>query len=209
MLGDICVLLIGQHSSLKRARTSVFHPQLLPAPNSTTNERTTIPRFSQRQAERLRRAQLRPKRRNAYCRWRVMSETYRQQAFGRPTFIDGSASGSSSGRDRYDILDATNLYHDHDHDYAGHRVQPLHIPPQEGFPPGHQYAYASHSSGVSLPGKRTSHLTAVRPSSHVGYPYPSSFLAPLILAAPCSWVAIPTPLGCRIGMTFIWLQSTQ
>ncbi|KAI8940738.1 hypothetical protein NX059_002003 [Plenodomus lindquistii] len=78
-----------------------------------------------------------------------MSETYRQQAFGRPTFIDASASGSSSGRDHFDILDANDFYHD---DSQGRRAPSLHIPSQDGYPPGHPFAYASHSSSVSLPG---------------------------------------------------------
>lgn len=85
-----------------------------------------------------------------------MSETYRQQAFGRPTFIDGSARASSSGRDGYDMLDATTLYHDDDDDdgdYTGHRVPPLHMASPASYAPGHQYGYASsHSTGVSLPG---------------------------------------------------------
>ncbi|KAF1851024.1 uncharacterized protein K460DRAFT_26457 [Cucurbitaria berberidis CBS 394.84] len=96
-----------------------------------------------------------------------MSETYRQQAFGRPTFIDASASGSSSGRDHFDILDAANLYHDQ-HDYPGHRVQPLHIAVQDGYPPGHQFAYPSHSSGVSLPGLQ---YTSPTMAGHIPQPY--------------------------------------
>jgi hypothetical protein len=80
-----------------------------------------------------------------------MSETYRQQAFGQPTFIDEPASGNSSGRDHFDMLDAANLFHDN---YQSHRGQPLQIPAPDGYQAGHQYGYASHSSGVTLPGKR-------------------------------------------------------
>ncbi|KAF2854296.1 hypothetical protein T440DRAFT_272361 [Plenodomus tracheiphilus IPT5] len=77
-----------------------------------------------------------------------MSETYRQQAFGRPTFIDASASASSSGRDHFDMLDANDFYHD---DSQGRRAPSLHLGSQEGFSHGQAFAYASHSS-VSLPG---------------------------------------------------------
>ena len=49
-------------------------------------------------------------------RWRVMSGPYRPQAFGRPTYIDASASASSSGRDPFDdLLHATEssfFHHD-------------------------------------------------------------------------------------------------
>ena len=84
-----------------------------------------------------------------------MSETYRQQPFGRPTFIDAPASGNLSGRDPFDMLDATTFYHQDD-DYQGQRLHPLQIPSsQDGYAHGQQFAYASHSSGVSLPGKRT------------------------------------------------------
>ncbi|KAF2031380.1 hypothetical protein EK21DRAFT_63360 [Setomelanomma holmii] len=76
-----------------------------------------------------------------------MSEFHRQQAFGSETFIDVSASGSSSGRDAYDNLDAAHLYHDNNYRALPH---PLQIP-QDGFAHGH-FAYALHSSGASLPG---------------------------------------------------------
>lgn len=87
-----------------------------------------------------------------------MSETHRQQPFGQPTFIDGPASGSSSGRDRFDLLDVTTFYHQDD-EYQAHahahaqRLHPLQIPSsQDGFAHGQPFAYASHSGGVSLPG---------------------------------------------------------
>ncbi|KAH9872843.1 hypothetical protein J1614_005237 [Plenodomus biglobosus] len=77
-----------------------------------------------------------------------MSETYRQQAFGRPTFIDACASGSSSGPDRFDILD-NNFFHD---DSQGRHAPSLHIPSHDEYSQGHHFAYASHSSSLSLPG---------------------------------------------------------
>lgn len=80
-----------------------------------------------------------------------MSESHRQQAFGRPTFIDAPVSGNSSGRDQFDLLDVTTFYHQDD-EYSASRLHPLQIPsPQDGFAHGQQFAYASHSGGVSLP----------------------------------------------------------
>jgi hypothetical protein len=58
--------------------------------------------------------------------------------------------GSLSGRDAYEPIDAAQLYHEHD-DYRA-LSQPLQIP-QDGYAHG-QYAYASHSSGATLSGKR-------------------------------------------------------
>jgi hypothetical protein len=83
-----------------------------------------------------------------------MSETYRQQAFGQPTFIDAHASGSSSGHDLFDILDAANLYHDQEYHPGGQHLQPLQIPAQDDITQNQHFAYALHSSGVSAPGKR-------------------------------------------------------
>jgi hypothetical protein len=83
-----------------------------------------------------------------------MSETYRQQAFGQPTFIDAHASGSSSGHDLFDILDAANLYHDQEYHPGGQHLQPLQIPTQDDITQNQHFAYALHSSGVSAPGKR-------------------------------------------------------
>lgn len=83
-----------------------------------------------------------------------MSESHRQQTFGQPTFTDASVNGSSSGRDRFDLLDVTSFYHQDD-EYQGHRLHPLQIPSlQDGFAHGQHFAYPSHSSGVSLPGMR-------------------------------------------------------
>ncbi|KAH8633022.1 hypothetical protein IG631_11656 [Alternaria alternata] len=81
-----------------------------------------------------------------------MSETYRQQAFGQPTFTDGHASGSSSGHDLFDILDAANLYHDHEYHPGGQHLQPLQIPTQNDIAQNQHFAYALHASGVSAPG---------------------------------------------------------
>jgi hypothetical protein len=125
---------------------------------------------------------------NACCRWRViMSEFHRQQTFGSETFIDVSASGNSSGRDAYADLDAAHLYHDNNYRALPH---PLQIP-QDGFAHGH-FAYASHSSGVSLPGKRTALFIDIPPSFHnCALSIPSGFSVPLISSAPCSWFEVP------------------
>jgi hypothetical protein len=87
-----------------------------------------------------------------------MSETYRQQAFGQPTFTDAHASGSSSGHDLFDILDAANLYPDHEYHPGGQHLQSLQIPPQNDIAQSQQFAYVLHSSGVSAPGKRNPSL---------------------------------------------------
>jgi hypothetical protein len=75
---------------------------------------------------------------------------------------------SLSGRDNYETLDAAHLYHEHDYRALPH---PLQIP-QDGYAQG-QFAYASHSSGPSLSGKRialsilclitASHVDAIQP----------------------------------------------
>jgi hypothetical protein len=83
-----------------------------------------------------------------------MSETYPQQAFGQPTFTDAHASGSSSGHDLFDILDAANLYHNHEYHPGEQHLQPLRIPSQNEIAQNQHFAYALHSSGASAPGKR-------------------------------------------------------
>jgi hypothetical protein len=95
-----------------------------------------------------------------------MSETYSQQAFGQPTFTDAHARASSSGFDRFDILDASNLYHENEY-HPGQYLQALDIPSQEDvYPQGPHLAYAS--SGISLPGKHTPLFTFISTLSYVG-----------------------------------------
>ncbi|KAH7386915.1 hypothetical protein DE146DRAFT_759325 [Phaeosphaeria sp. MPI-PUGE-AT-0046c] len=74
-----------------------------------------------------------------------MSDFHPQQVFGQRTYIDVSASGSLSGPDSFDTLDATQLYHEHNY-----RALPpaLQIPP-EGYAHS-DYGYASHSVGTTL-----------------------------------------------------------
>ncbi|KAF2128589.1 hypothetical protein P153DRAFT_376708 [Dothidotthia symphoricarpi CBS 119687] len=81
-----------------------------------------------------------------------MSETYRQQALGPPTFIDAGARSSSSGRDAFDsILDAAHLYHDHN--FRQDRMAlPLQIPGHDSYTQDDQFGYASHSNEPSLSG---------------------------------------------------------
>jgi hypothetical protein len=54
-----------------------------------------------------------------------------------------------SGHDTFETLDAAQLYHEHDYRSLPH---PLQIP-QDGYAHD-EYAYATHSSGASLSGKR-------------------------------------------------------
>lgn len=66
---------------------------------------------------------------------------------------------SLSGRDAYDHhFDLAHLYHE-----PNSRAHPLQVP-QVGYAHG-ELAYASHSSAVPLPGKRTSLLIAIYCSS--------------------------------------------
>jgi hypothetical protein len=96
-----------------------------------------------------------------------MSETYRQQAFGQPTFTDGHASGSSSGHDLFDILDAANLYHDHEYHPGGQHLQPLQIPTQNDIAQNQHFAYALHASGVSAPGLQYTSPTMPTMTGHI------------------------------------------
>ena len=123
-----------------------------------------------------------------------MSE-YRQQAFGQPTFIDASASGSLSGHDHFDMLDS-NLYHEHE--YQRQRVHSLHIPAHTAYPHGQQFAYASHSSSASVPGKRIFpfnlpfvrlHMPAIRRRISCTSPAGGALVVASAPAAP------PMPLG--------------
>ena len=91
---------------------------------------------------------------NAYCRWREMSETYRQQPFGQPTFTDEHASGNSSGADLFDILDAPDIYHEQGSQARAQPLQLLHIPSRDAYAQSERFAYALHSSGVSVPSKQ-------------------------------------------------------
>lgn len=80
-----------------------------------------------------------------------MSETY-HSTLGQQIFTDVSASGSSSGRDRFERLDATTFYHN-DRDYQAPGT--LRLSGQDSnYAHGHPFAYASHSGPPSLPSKR-------------------------------------------------------
>ncbi|XPS76297.1 hypothetical protein M3J09_008350 [Ascochyta lentis] len=81
-----------------------------------------------------------------------MSETF-QSTFGQQIFTDVSASGNSSGRDRFEMLDATQFYHQ-DRDYQA--PGSLRLSGQDSsYAPGHLFAYASHSGPPSLPSLHT------------------------------------------------------
>ncbi|UPX12405.1 uncharacterized protein EKO05_0002953 [Ascochyta rabiei] len=81
-----------------------------------------------------------------------MSETF-QSTFGQQIFTDVSASGNSSGRDRFEMLDATQFYHQ-DRDYQA--PGSLRLSGQDSsYAQGHLFAYASHSGPPSLPSLHT------------------------------------------------------
>jgi len=80
-----------------------------------------------------------------------MSETY-HSTFGQQIFTDVSASGNSSGRDRFEMLDATQFYHS-DREYQAPGT--LRLSGQDSnYANSHPFAYASHSGPPSLPSKR-------------------------------------------------------
>lgn len=78
-----------------------------------------------------------------------MSEPYRQQASGRPTYIDASARASSSGHDAFNLLAAHDFFH---HESQDRNPPSLQMASQDGYPQGQSLAYALHSSSLSLPG---------------------------------------------------------
>ncbi len=124
-----------------------------------------------------------------------MSETY-HSAFGQQIFTDVSASGNSSGRDRFEMLDATQFYHS-DREYQAPGT--LRLSGQDSnYANGHPFAYASHSGPPSLPSKPTflaAFFPCVRtPLDHFLLPGSSHYLRSLLL------VCYPIPLGCRFCM---------
>ncbi|KAH6622241.1 hypothetical protein C7974DRAFT_314968 [Boeremia exigua] len=81
-----------------------------------------------------------------------MSETY-HSTFGQQIFTDVSASGSLSGRNRFEMLDATQFYHS-DREYQAPGT--LRLSGQDNnYVNGHPFAYASHSGPPSLPSLHT------------------------------------------------------
>lgn len=145
-------ILIGQHTiapALRHQHVSYQPPrrfaQALP---STTNSQP------QRKGPKQRKSQ------GAYRRWRGMSKTY-HATFGQQIFTDVSASGNSSGRDRFEMLDATQFYNDHlDYQVPG----AMGLSEQDSsYAHGHPFAYASHNDPPSLPCKRLSyHVLSLR-----------------------------------------------
>jgi hypothetical protein len=118
-----------------------------------------------------------------------MPETYSQEAFGQPTFTDAHARASFSGFDRFDIVDATNFYHEHEY-HPGQHLHALHIPSREDVYPQRQH-FAYDSNGVSPPGKRTPLIAFISTISYVDTKF-WVFLVPLILSLPCSWTQRPS-----------------
>ena len=83
-----------------------------------------------------------------------MSDTFSQQAFGQPTFTDAYASGSSSGRDPFEAIDASTFYHDRPYS-GGQPLSQQQIPTHDEYAQHQQFAYALQDSRASVAGKRT------------------------------------------------------
>ncbi len=81
-----------------------------------------------------------------------MSRNYNQQSFGQPSYTNGPVSASSSGPDHFDMLDAPDLYHNHNG--RTQRLQPLRIPSQDGFRQDQHIGYATLSDSLPIAGKR-------------------------------------------------------
>jgi len=86
-----------------------------------------------------------------------MSNLYNQQAFGQPTFTDAHASGSSSGRDTFDVIDSSNLYYDPDRTYQtdGQNMQQMHVITHDEYTQSQHLVYALQDSSASVAGKVT------------------------------------------------------
>jgi hypothetical protein len=133
-----------------------------------------------------------------------MSETFSQQAFGQPTFTAAHARASSSGFDQFDILDATQLFHEHEY-HPGQHLHALHIPSHDVYPQDQHLAY--DSSGVSLPGKHTPRLAFISFFSYAGT---------FILGNSLYLLSFPFPARGRnvrfprmlVLMTFVRVKST-
>lgn len=83
-----------------------------------------------------------------------MSDSFSQQAFGQPTFTDAYASGSSSGRDPFEAIDASTLFDEHA--YSGGQPLPQQqIAAHDEYAQTQPFAYALQDSGASVAGKRT------------------------------------------------------
>ncbi|EUC47199.1 hypothetical protein COCMIDRAFT_24823 [Bipolaris oryzae ATCC 44560] len=102
-----------------------------------------------------------------------MSDPYSQQAFGQPTFTDAHANGSSSGPDMFDVIDASNLYHDHDHAYrpGSQHLQQLHIQTHDEFAQSQHLAYALQESSPSVAGLQYTSPTVPNMRSHLSHHY--------------------------------------
>ncbi|RAR06662.1 regulatory protein cys-3 [Stemphylium lycopersici] len=96
-----------------------------------------------------------------------MSDTYSQQAFGQPTFTDAHASGSSSGRDLFDIIDASNLYHDAQYPPGDQSLQPLRIRSHDQYAQSQHFAHALQNSGVSVTDIQYTSPTIPNMNSHI------------------------------------------
>jgi hypothetical protein len=106
----------------------------------------------------------------------------------KPVAIMLTSDGSLSGPNQFDVA---NLFHDHDYPALPH---PLQIP-QDGY--AHGFAYASHSTGVSGPGKRIalfiSNPNSASQSDAICIPCNSctsySLLSLPVVSQPRRWVA--------------------
>jgi hypothetical protein len=138
-----------------------------------------------------------------------MSDTYSQPAFGQPTFIESSASGSLSGRDDFRAMDATAFYNTDDHDYSRSHLHDLHISSPDAFSAGQQFSFASHNtSGVSLPGKHATTTSSYQFWHYIISPVtkrPFSLLGTCPGNSNTAWLHDPRYWVAPNGMTFIWI----
>ena len=115
-----------------------------------------------------------------------MSETF-HSAFGQQIFTDISASGNSSGRDRFEMLDTTQYYHD-DREYQAPGALCL-SGQDSSYVGGPSFAYASRSGPPSLPSKRTfSHVLLLL---LVSFYIIRQFSIPLTTSTLCAWFVLP------------------
>ena len=123
-----------------------------------------------------------------------MSETF-HSAFGQQIFTGVSASGNSSGRDRFEMLDATRFYPDRE--YQTPETLSL-LGQDSSYACGPSFAYASRSSPPSLSSKHIFFSCFTSDSCFLLH-HPlilgtSHYLHSLLV------VCTPTRLGCRFCM---------
>lgn len=101
-----------------------------------------------------------------------MSNFYNQQAFGQPTFTDAHASGSSSGRDTFDVIDSSDLYYDPNGTYhtGGQMLQQMQTAARDEHTHNH-VVYALQDSSLSVAGLQYTSPTVPNMNSHLSHHY--------------------------------------